>query len=155
MAQAFFSALINQWPALAGLAAIALAFWKLFEKHLEENRSLLSETRKLIGEYKLLSDHKVEEIERLRIQFMAVLKDNQRASKKYDDMNKRYDDIKTEFSNLLLENRGLKRMLDSIEEMLRATGGDVKVISTQIRKAQEDIDSVSYKMNLLESGDRS
>ena len=137
------NALVAQWPALVGLLAIALVFWKMFEKHLDENRLLLGENKKLIEEYRLLSTHKVEEIDRLRKQFLGVLDENERVSKRYDEM-------KAEFSKLVMENRALKRTIDSIEEMLRATGGDVKVISTQLRKTQEDLDDVSSKITLLE-----
>ncbi|MFM0052798.1 hypothetical protein [Caballeronia grimmiae] len=136
-------ALITQWPALAGLALIALAFWKLFEKHLEENRALLEENKKLIDEYRQLSGQKVDEIERLRKQFMGLLDENERVTKRYDEM-------KSEFSKLFIENRALRRTIDTIEEMMRATGSDVKVISTQLRKQQEDIYEVSNRIEALD-----
>lgn len=133
---AVISALLGQWPSLVGLIAIAYVFWTMFKKHLEENRQL-------IEQYRLLSSDKAEEIDRLRKQFLGLLDENERVSRRYDEM-------KSEFSKLLMENRALKRVIDSIEEMLRATGGDVKVISTQLRKTQEDLDDVSSKINLLE-----
>lgn len=158
---ALISSLISQWPSLTGIIVLGLAFWKMFNRHLEENKVLLSEGRvlteeyrslsvnkanemqALIAEYKNLSAHKVEEIDRLRKMFLAVVEENQQ-------YGKRYDELRGEFTKLLLENRALKRTIDSIEEMLRATGGDVKVIATQLQKTKEEIEDVSNKIQRLE-----
>jgi chromosome segregation ATPase len=141
------SALIKQWPALTGLMVIAFAFWTLFKKYLEENKTLLEGVRSLstdhrssidqvLERYRLLSDDQVAEIARLRTLVTSLVDENEK-------IGKRYDDIKSEFSKVSIENRGLKRAIENVEEMLRATGGDVKVISTQLQKAQKDIDDVT------------
>jgi hypothetical protein len=46
------SALINQWPALTGLMVIAFAFWALFKKYLEENKTLLEGVRSLSTDHR-------------------------------------------------------------------------------------------------------
>lgn len=142
-----FTTLLNQWPSFVGLIAIGLIFWKMFEKHLDETKSLLGENRKLFEEYRILSEHKVGEIERLQKQFRGVLDENER-------INKRYEEMKAELSKMLLENRGLRRVIDNIEEMLRATGGDVKVLSTVLRQTQDDVKEMSHKILLLDGPDK-
>ena len=139
--------LINQWPALTGLVVIAFVFWTLFKKYLEENKTLLEGVRSLstdhrssidqvLERYRLLSDDQVAEIARLRSLVTSLVDENEK-------IGKRYDDIRDQFSRVSIENKGLKRAVENVEEMLRATGGDVKMISTQLQKAQEDIDDVT------------
>ena len=153
--------LIDQWPSLTGLICLSLVSWVLFKKYFEENKSLIeglkvlsseqrSDLEKLIQKhqefsieqrssidqvldrYKNLSNDQVSEINRLQTLVRSLLDENER-------IGKRYDEIKNEFSKLTFENRALKKAVDNVDEMVRATGGDVKVISTQLRKAQEDI----------------
>jgi len=139
--------LIDQWPALAGLLVIAFVFWTLFKKYLEENKTLLEGVRSLSSDhrssidqvlerYRLLSDDQVAEIARLRTLVTSLVDENEK-------VGKRYDGIREDFSRVSIENHGLKRAIENIEEMLRATGGDVKMISTQLQKTQNDIDDVT------------
>jgi len=139
--------LIKQWPALAGLIVIAFVFWTLFKKYLEENKTLLEGVRSLstdhrssidqvLERYRLLSDDQVAEITRYRSLVTSLVDENEK-------IGKRYDDIRDQFSRVSIENKGLKRAVENVEEMIRATGGDVKMISTQLQKAQEDIDDVT------------
>ncbi|OPX55554.1 hypothetical protein SAMN02745127_01489 [Oceanospirillum multiglobuliferum] len=148
------TSLIEQWPALTGLIVIAGVFWVLFRRYLDENKILLEGVKSLSSEhkdsinqvldrYRVLSEDQVKEIDRLRILVSSLVTENEK-------IGKRYDDIKSEFHKVALENGALKRAIDNLEEMMRATGGDVKVISTQLRKTQEDIEDVSSKIMLLE-----
>lgn len=154
------TSLLAQWPALVVFVFVGFIFWRMFEKSLSENKEnmlenkliineykkmldqKLSDSKQLLEEYRTLSEQKVKEIERLQKQFMGLLDENDRA-------NKRYDEMRNEFAKLLVENHALKRTIDRIEEMLRATGGDVKVISTELRKAQNDIETMANKVNMI------
>ena len=51
--------IIEQWPSLAGLVALALFFWKMVEKYTEESKAILEAN-------KSLSNQRAEEINRLR-----------------------------------------------------------------------------------------
>lgn len=139
--------LIEQWPALTGLLVVSFVFWTLFKKYLEENKTLLEGVRSLSSDhrssidqvlerYRLLSDDQVAEIARLRTLVTSLVDESEK-------IGKRDDGTREEFSRVSIENRGLKRAIENVEEMLRATGGDVKMISTQLQKAQEDIDDVT------------
>lgn len=146
--------LIEQWPALAGLISISAIFWTLFKKYLEENKNLLEGVRavssehnnsiqKVLERYRDLSEDQVKEIDRLRVLVTSLVNENEK-------IGKRYDDIKSEFTKVALENNALLRVIENIEEMVRATGGDVKVISKQLEKSRNEIKGVSDKIFLLE-----
>jgi hypothetical protein len=55
----------------------------------------------------------------------GLLDENEKAGK-------RYDQIKAEFAQVALQNRALQRGIAQVDEMVRATGGDVKVIPNRL-----------------------
>ncbi len=109
---------------------------KLFETHQSLSKEQRASIDQVLERYRHLSEDQVAEIDRLRILVTSLVQENEK-------MGKRYDGTKLEFSKVALENRALKRAIEKIEEMMIATGSDVKVISTELRKTREDIDEVT------------
>ena len=152
-----FTLVLEQSPSLAGLAVLAYCFWTIFKRNLEENRTTLGNFKSLfdnqkngvdshfsqhkdsvdllLKEYKEMLEGQKKEIDRHRINFSALLDDKARADKNHEESRKEYYGIS-------LENSKLKRALDNIEEMLKATGGDVKYIQKELLEQRKDLDVI-------------
>lgn len=150
--------LLQQSPSLAGLVLLAIGLWVVFKRNLQENKStqdslkLLFEQHKsnvdeILVKYKEMLEIQKSEIDRHRINFTALLEDKSR-------LDKRYDETKKEFSDIFMENRKLKRTLDSIEEMLKATGGDVKYIQKELLAQRKDIEELNDQLKLEDHRNR-
>ena len=144
--------LLQQSPSLAGLVLLAIGIWTIFKRNLEENRNnqesmkFMFEQHKsnvdeILARYLEMLDIQKKEIDKNRMTITSLLKAN-------EELDKRYNGTKKEFSDIFIENRKLKRTLDSIEEMLKATGGDVKYIQKQLQHQREDIEAMNKQLKL-------
>ena len=144
--------LLQQSPSLAGLVLIAIGLWVVFKRNLQENKlthnslkGLFDQHKDNVNEilvkYKEMLEIQKAEIDRHRVNFSALLDDKAR-------LDKRYDETKKEFSEIFIENRNLKRTLDNIEEMLKATGGDVKYIQKELLEQRKDIEDLNVKIGI-------
>lgn len=144
--------LLQQSPSLAGLVLLALGLWIIFRRNLQENKTTQNSLKTLfeqhkssideiLAKYKEMLEIQKTEIDRHRVNFRALLEDKARLAKRYDDTRK-------EYSDMFIENRKLKRTLDNIEEMLRATGGDVKYIQKELLAQRKDIEAMNEQLKL-------
>jgi chromosome segregation ATPase len=144
---------LQQWPSLAALILFAGGFWVIFKQSLIENQNILKsyiqlidkikhENNSTIFEYtKLAAEHKIDS-DRYRIIVRSLLDENEK-------IRRSYDEIKSSLSRVLFENQSLRRTVDRLEEMVRAVGGDFRVISVEISKAREDIKAVSDQVDSI------
>ena len=126
---------LKQWPSLAAVILIAGAFWVIFKQFLDENSRVLKSYAQLITQHK-------EDSDRYRTIVRSLLDENEK-------IRKSYDEIKVNLSNVLFENQALRRTVDRVEEMVRAVGGDFRVVSTEISRARQDIKAVSDQVNSI------
>ena len=144
---------LQQWPSLAALILFAGGFWIIFKQSLTENQNILKSYTQLIDKTKdennntileytrLAAEHKSDS-DRYRTIVRSLLEENEK-------IRKSYDEIKSSLSHVLFENQALRRTVDRLEEMVRAVGGDFRVISVEISKAREDIKAVSDQVDSI------
>lgn len=126
--QEVLKTIISQWPTLGGLCLLGYALWTIFGKYIEESKTLLAE-------HKALSNHRAEEAERLRI-----------LMNKFEEHNRI---LQKEFANITIENKLLRKLVSDLEEMVRANGGDIKLISKIIEKNSEELRDISATLTAL------
>ena len=152
---AILQSFIDQWPSMTFLCVLGISFWALFRRHLSETRALidqsntvfsdaLSRNKEIVSQYKELCEQNRIDIDKYRMMADAAIKDN-------EEWREKYNLIRSELHELLLENQRLKTIVDKTNEMVRATGGDVKVIAKELEKTRSDIDKVSEQIELLPS----
>lgn len=127
--------IVAQWPTLGGLVVLGLTFWKMAENYLRENKQLLEGN-------KALSDQRAEEIERLRVLL-------ERIEKERNATLENYQSLREDFSKIMMENASLKRLIEALEEMVRASGGDIKVIAKQVEANSEELKEISEALFAL------
>ena len=109
----------------------------MVEKYTEESKAILEAN-------KSLSNQRAEEINRLRAMLDQI---EQQKVGSYES----YQTLRQEFAKLAVENASLKRLIIALEEMVRATGGDVKLISKKIEDNTENIKEISSILLALPS----
>ncbi|MEL6505226.1 MAG: hypothetical protein AAFQ10_12320 [Pseudomonadota bacterium] len=134
--------LVKDWPTLLIVVLFAAALWVLFRRHLLENARSIENMNAVVSNYKELNQQVSADSERYRIISQALISENEK-------IREQYNDIRHDLQNLMLENNRLKALVEATNEMTRATGSDVKVISKDILRARAEIDSVSDRISAL------
>ena len=119
------SPILAQWPSLVGLVALGWTIWKVVDKYTAENKVIMRQ-------WKQLADNKESEVLRLRALLDQLEKDK-------FSLSEQYQAIREQYTTLSVENKSLKKLAIQMEEMVRATGGDVKVLTRTLEIANEEL----------------
>ena len=144
------------WPQMAPIAVLAIAFWAMFRRSLSANSDVVREISQsnqllknslddVLSKYRALSEDQVKELERNR----ALLR---KATDENILLSRRYDDRKSQLSSIQYEYNSMKKLVERLESLAIATGGDVKVISRELSIARESLQQVN---TVLQIEDRS
>lgn len=146
------SEIIALWPELAGLVILAAAFWFMFKRSLTANSDVISEISQsnallkdslddVLNKYRALSEDQVKELDRCRSLLQKAVDEN-------SALTQRYDNVRTELAKLEYQHASMKSLIERMEGLVIATGGDVKVISRELTIARESLDKVNHVLQL-------
>lgn len=146
---------ISLWPELLGFTILGLAFWIMFRRSLKANSEIISDFAKsneiikssldgVLERYRILSEDQVRELDRCRDLLRKATDEN-------IAITQRYDNVRSELAKLEYEHASMRNMIERLENLVIATGGDVKVISRELTIARESLEKVNTVLQIEDS----
>lgn len=149
---------ISLWPELLGFTVLGLAFWIMFRRSLLANSEIISDFAKsneimkrsldgVLERYRTLSEDQVKELDRCRELLRKATDEN-------ITITQRYDNVRSELAKLEYEHASMRSMIERLENLVIATGGDVKVISRELTIARESLEKVNTVLQIEDNRGR-
>ena len=149
---------LSLWPELLGFTILGLAFWIMFRRSLLANSEIISDFAKsneimkksldgVLERYRTLSEDQVKELDRCRELLRKATDEN-------ITITQRYDNVRSELAKLEYEHASMRSMIERLENLVIATGGDVKVISRELTIARESLEKVNTVLQIEDNRGR-
>ena len=144
---AYINQIFQQWPSLAAVAVLGIVVWRIFQKFLEENN-------KMLLSYKELSDTQGKDLERYRAILMNLFDEHRNIMDENQNTSRKYEETRQKLTEVMIEYDNLMRIAEQLEEMIRAMGGDMKVISINLATFRNDMKDASDQIFRIESASK-